>query len=80
MMFWLGMSGVYLTLVGIGLLVGHWLATRGRPGRGHGGVGVVPPVPVGPSHAAGWHPLGSDFDRAFLPAAFVGGALAADAA
>ncbi|HET6817001.1 MAG TPA: hypothetical protein VFH66_07240 [Mycobacteriales bacterium] len=81
MMFWLGISGVYLTLVGIGLLLGHWLAARGGHGRGHGGVSAVPPTPIGPTHSADWQPLGSEFDRAFLPAAFAGDAVVtADAA
>jgi hypothetical protein len=29
-------------------------------------------VPTGPRHGTEWHPLGSAFDRAFLPAAFAG--------
>jgi hypothetical protein len=72
MMFWLGVSGAYLTLLGVGLLLGHWLAARGGRGRGHGDVSVAPPAPVGPAHTVDWQPLGSDFDRAFLPAAFLG--------
>ncbi|HET7312244.1 MAG TPA: hypothetical protein VFJ17_13065 [Mycobacteriales bacterium] len=72
MMFWLGVIGAYLTLIGVGLLFGHWLADRGGRGGGQGDVGVVPPAPVGPSHGAEWQPLGSEFDRAFLPAAFAG--------
>jgi hypothetical protein len=72
MMLWLGVIGAYLTLVGVGLLLGHWLASRGGRGGGRGGGSVVPPAPFGPSHAAGWQPLGSAFDRALLPAAFVG--------
>jgi hypothetical protein len=80
MMFWLGVTGAYLTLMGVGLLLGHWLAARGHGGRGHGGVSAVPPAPVGPTHAADWQPLGSDFDRALLPAAFVGDLAVSDAA
>lgn len=80
-MFWLGVVGAYLTLIGIGLLVGHWLAGRSSNGGGHGDVRVEPPAPFGPTHAAGWHPLGSEFDRAFLPAAFAGDlAITAEAA
>jgi hypothetical protein len=81
MMFWLGVTGAYLTLVGVGLLLGHWLAARGGRGRGHGGASIVPPAPVGPRHAAEWQPLGSEFDRAFLPGAFLGDVIVtADAA
>jgi hypothetical protein len=79
-MFWLGVTGAYLMLLGLGLLVGHWLAARGHRGGGLGGTRAVPPTPFGPTHAADWQPLGSDFDRAFLPGAFVGDALTADAA
>ena len=74
-MFWLGVSAAYLVLLGVGLFLGHWLA--GRRGR-DGGIGdrpVAPPAPAGPSHGLHWAPLGSEFDRAFLPAAFVGDAL-----
>ena len=81
MMFWLGVTGAYLTLVGVGLLVGHWLSARGGRDGGQGGVSVLPPAPTGPVHAVDWQPLGSEFDRAFLPAAFVGDVVAtADAA
>ena len=80
MMFWLGVTGAYLTLIGVGLLVGHWLSARGQRGGGQGRARVMPPTPFGPTHAAEWQPLGSDFDRAFLPGAFVGDLLTADAA
>lgn len=81
MMFWLGVSGAYLSLLGVGLFLGHWLASRGGRGWGRGQQPLAPLAPVGPSHCAQWQPLGSEFDRAFLPAAFAGEAvLTADAA
>jgi hypothetical protein len=65
MMFWLGVGGAYLALVGVGLVLGHWLASR-RRGWGRGYDPVAPVAPTGPTHAADL-PLGSAFDRAFLP-------------
>src|SRR4051795_11372530 len=50
MMFWLGVSAAYLVLIGVGLVLGHWLASRGRGwGRGHGT--PAPVDPGGPPHA-----------------------------
>ena len=68
---WLGVGAAYLTLLGVGLYLGHWLASRfgGRGGMG-GPERFRPPAPAGPSHARDWLPLGTDFDRAFLPGAF----------
>jgi hypothetical protein len=70
-MYWLGVGAAYLSLLGLGLFLGHWLAGR-FPGRGGNGgqQRLVPPTPAGPSHARDWLPLGSDFDRSFLPGAF----------
>ncbi|HMC69879.1 MAG TPA: hypothetical protein VKJ07_12060 [Mycobacteriales bacterium] len=78
-MYWLGVGAAYLTLLGVGLFLGHWLANR-RRGWGRGDGAVSPPAPVGPAHAVDWMPLGTEFDRALLPAAFTGEAVAADAA
>jgi hypothetical protein len=65
MMFWLGVSAAYLALIGVGLILGHWLGSR-RRGWGRGDRPVAPPAPAGPSHTAEWQPLGSDFDRDLL--------------
>ena len=69
---WLGVGAAYLTLLGVGLYLGHWLASRfgGRGGNGGGPERFVPWAPHGPVHARDWLPLGTDFDRAFLPGAF----------
>jgi hypothetical protein len=58
MMFWLGVGAVYLALVGVGLVLGHWLAGR-RRGWGHGDEPVAPVEPKGPTHALDVPPLGS---------------------
>jgi hypothetical protein len=71
-MVWLGLTALYLSLAGVGLLLGHWLADRFRRDGGLGPELLPAPVPTGPRHGAAWHPLGSAFDRAFLPAAFAG--------
>ena len=80
MMFWLGVSGAYLALLGVGLVLGHWLASR-RRGWGRGDQPATPIVPIGPTHAVDCPPLGSDFDRVLLPGvAFTETAVTADAA
>ena len=65
-MFWLGVSAAYVSLVGVGLMLGHWLASR-RRGWGRGRDTVAPVVPIGPTHALDVPALGSAFDHAFLP-------------
>jgi hypothetical protein len=70
-MYWLGVVALYLSLLGVGLFLGHWLSSRFQGRGGNGGQHrLVPPKPAGPSHAREWLPLGSDFDRTFLPGAF----------
>lgn len=71
MSFWLNVGLCYLMLLGLGLAAGAYFGSRGRRGgRGDDGPPPAPVEPVGPTHAVEWLPLGSDFDRAFLPAAF----------
>jgi hypothetical protein len=73
MTFWTTVALCYLALLGIGLVLGRYLGSR-FPGKGGGrGIGdALPPTPGGPEFGLEWPPLGSDFDRAFLPAAFTG--------
>ena len=70
-MFWLGVSAAYLVLIGVGLVLGHWLASR-RRGWGRGRGTPAPVEPVGPTHAVEVPGLGSAFDRAFLPGVHFG--------
>jgi hypothetical protein len=66
--FWLNVGIAYLLLLGLGLAAGAYFGSRGRGGHGGGeGPAPAPVEPVGPLHSAEWLPLGSDFDRAFLP-------------
>jgi hypothetical protein len=65
-MFWLGVSAVYLALIGVGLLVGHWLAGR-RRGWGRGREALPPARPTGPTFALDIPPLGTSFDQGVLP-------------
>lgn len=72
-MFWTTVAAAYLLLLGLGLALGHYLGSRfPRRGGGHG-VGPAPsepPLPPLPRFGLDWPPLGSDFDRALVPAAF----------
>jgi len=70
-MFWLGVSAAYLVLIGVGLVLGHWLASR-RRGWGRGRVTPAPVERVGPTNAVEVPGLGSAFDRAFLPGVHFG--------
>ena len=71
MVFW-GLVGVgYLTLLGIGLVIGRYLGSRRDEGGGRGLTAPVLPTPdAGPTFALDWPPLGSEFDRQLLPGAF----------
>jgi hypothetical protein len=66
MMFWLGVGAAYLALVGVGLLLGHWLGSRRRGWGGAPGP-LAPLDPIGPTHAVDVPGLGSVFDQALLP-------------
>jgi hypothetical protein len=80
MTFWMGVATAYAVIITVGVALGSLLAGR-FPNRGGGrGFDSPPPTPYGgPSFAAdlpgdlpfGVPPLGSDFDRELLPAAFV---------
>lgn len=72
MSFWLNVGLAYLLLLGLGLAAGAYFGSRRRRGgRGFGSdPGPEPVDPTGPTLAAGWLPLGSAFDRKFMPAAF----------
>jgi hypothetical protein len=72
MSFWVNVGVFYVLILGIGLVVGHYLSSR-FPGHGRGrGTDAASPVgPPSPTFGAEWPELGSDFDRAFLPGAFV---------
>lgn len=70
MTFWLEIALAYLLLLAVGLTVGRLLSARRDGGPGGTPYGDPGAGPGGPGLAAAWLPLGSDFDRAFLPAAF----------
>ena len=71
MSFWPAITVAYVMLLGLGVAIGRYLAARGSRGDGRGRrAEPVPPTPPGPTFGVEWPPLGSDFDRAFLPAAF----------
>jgi len=78
-MFWLGVSAAYLALIGVGLVLGHWLASR-RRGWGRGYDPVAPVAPTGPTRAVDVPALGSAFDHAFLPGVMFGEPAASAAA
>jgi hypothetical protein len=71
MTFWALVGLGYLLLLPVGVVIGRWVAGRlwGGGGRGPGAAPTPGPVPD-PAFALDWAPLGSDFDRALLPAAF----------
>ena len=72
MTFWTGVAVGYVLIIAVGLSVGRYLAER-FPGRGNGGQDNPDPTPapVGPSHGLEQcPPLGSAFDREFLPGVF----------
>ena len=74
MALWMGVATTYAVIVVVGLVLGSLLGRRFP--RRHGGGGTDAPVPTpygGPSLAlAEIPPLGSEFDRVLLPAAFDG--------
>jgi hypothetical protein len=71
MSFWTTVGAAYVVVLAVGLLIGRHLAARfRRGGRGGSAVAPVSPVPPTPSFGLECPPLGSDFDRALLPAAF----------
>jgi hypothetical protein len=71
MTFWMSVATTYAVIIAVGLALGSLLAGR-FPRRGGGGPEVPVPAPYGgPSLAlADVPPLGSEFDRHFLPDAF----------
>jgi hypothetical protein len=71
MSFWTTVAAAYVALLCVGIALGRLLATRfRRGGRGRPTPAPVAPPSAPPSFAVEWPPLGSDFDRALLPAAF----------
>ncbi|MDQ1685251.1 MAG: hypothetical protein QOC82_1988 [Frankiaceae bacterium] len=72
MTFWLGVATTYAVIITVGLGLGSLLASRFPRRNGGGGSDAPTPAPYdGPSLAlADVPPLGSEFDRQFLPAAF----------
>ena len=71
MSFWTTVGAAYVVVLGVGLVIGRYLAARfRRGGRGRPVVAPVSPLPPPPSFGLEWPPLGSEFDRALLPAAF----------
>ena len=78
-MFWLGVTAAYVALIGVGMMLGHWLAGRRRGWGGRGRDTVAPVVPIGPTHALDAPALGSAFYHAFLPGVRFGDLVAADA-
>ena len=72
MTFWVGVAVVYVVIASVGISLGRYLADR-FPGRDNGGGQTDPqptPAPTGPTHAVGFPPLGTAFDRALLPGVF----------
>ena len=78
MSLWLLVGVGYGILLGLGLLLGRYLSAR-FPRGGAGPAADPSNGSTGPSHAAEWLPLGSAFDRALMPAAFVDTPLSVDA-
>lgn len=72
MTFWMSVAATYAMIVVVGLVLGSVLGQRFGRRNGGGGPDAPAPAPdAGPSFALdAVPPLGSDFDRAFLPGAF----------
>lgn len=72
MTLWMSVAATYVVIIAVGLALGSLLASRFPRRNGGGGTDVVPPPPYdGPSYGLDdVPPLGSEFDRQFLPEAF----------
>jgi len=72
MTLWMGVATTYIVIIGIGLALGSLLASRFPRRNGGGGTDTAPPSPYdGPRFGLeDLPPLGSEFDRQFLPEAF----------
>jgi hypothetical protein len=71
MTFWTGVAVTYVVVIALGLSLGRYLAERFQRPDGGGRTPAPAPEPFGPSHALdACPPLGSAFDRAFLPGVF----------
>jgi hypothetical protein len=69
--FWLNVALAYLVLLAVGTLIGAYFGSRRRRGDSGGWSEPIVPEPFGPSLTLDCPPLGSAFDRALLPDAFV---------
>lgn len=72
MTLWMGVATTYVVIIAVGLALGSLLASRFPRRHGGGGTDPIPPSPYdGPSFGLeNLPPLGSEFDRHFLPEAF----------
>lgn len=72
MTLWISVATSYVVIIAVGLALGSLLASRFPRRNGGGGPDTVPPSPYGgPSFGLEeLPPLGSEFDRQFLPEAF----------
>jgi len=72
MSLWVTVATAYVVIIAVGLALGSLLAGRFPRRNGGGGSDAPAPTPYGgPSHALeDLPPLGSEFDRHFLPEAF----------
>jgi hypothetical protein len=77
MTFWLTVATAYVVIIAVGLALGSLLASRFPRRNGGGGSDAPVPAPYdGPHFGLAEYgledlpPLGSEFDRQFLPGAF----------
>ena len=68
MTFWLCIALAYVSLLCLGVLLGHVLAGKfRRDGGGTRRLEPEPSPPPAPTFGVAWEPLGSRFDRTLLP-------------